>query len=455
MSNPAAHSQHPGNADERLRVILVGRTGLDRELRRAAGIELMRARTAFDALGELSDGRLDAMVENGAMRHAPDGPIFVLVGQTDDADLEPGGDDGPDFVEALKLIDPAVRTARVVGDDDTDDCGVFDASLRASDGVEAVRAFAKKCEPKPAPARDATRPSARENAAAAASVPPTSADLGDAPLAALLARGQDIVPMAVALMQHRIGNPHLRFVRSATAADKSPDAVPVLGFGDVTIGMLIAPGSSAADAQQQAAWLSSWMRLSDQQRQLREAAFTDPLTGARNRRYFDRFLPAAIDRARDARHDLTLLVFDIDDFKTFNDQHGHAAGDEILRETVRMLDSVVRPNDRVCRIGGDEFAVVFFEPDGPREAGSTHPASVFEIADRFQLQVQSCSFPKLGRDAPGTLAISGGLATFPWDGRTAEDLLRHADQLSYQSKRQGKNVITLGPGARDRRDRPR
>jgi two-component system cell cycle response regulator len=205
----------------------------------------------------------------------------------------------------------------------------------------------------------------------------------------------------------------------------------------------VAPG----ELQRHADWLATWLRLGEQHRELREAAYRDSLTGAWNRRYFDRFFAAALARSRDGRHNLTLLVFDIDDFKVYNDRYGHAAGDEILIETVRLLQATVRPTDRVCRIGGDEFAVVFYEPTGPREAGSRHPTSFFDIARRFQKQVWEHRFPKLGAQAPGTLTISGGLATFPWDGTTVEELLDRADRLAMDSKRLGKNAITLGPGA--------
>jgi diguanylate cyclase (GGDEF)-like protein len=104
---------------------------------------------------------------------------------------------------------------------------------------------------------------------------------------------------------------------------------------------------------------------------------------------------------------------------------------------------VVRPTDRVCRIGGDEFAVIFYEPKGPRESGSRHPQSIHAIADRFQSQIRGHKFPRL-QEAPGPLTVSGGLATYPWDGATAADLLAKADQLALESKRQGKNVITIG-----------
>ncbi|MCA9288223.1 MAG: hypothetical protein KDA05_06555, partial [Phycisphaerales bacterium] len=87
------------------------------------------------------------------------------------------------------------------------------------------------------------------------------------------------------------------------------------------------------------------------------------------------------------------------------------------------------------------------EPTGPRETGSRHPTSFFAISKRFQQQIWDHRFPKLGPQAPGTLTISGGLATYPWDGVTTQQLLERADRLALDSKRLGKNAITLGPGA--------
>jgi diguanylate cyclase (GGDEF)-like protein len=197
----------------------------------------------------------------------------------------------------------------------------------------------------------------------------------------------------------------------------------------------------------QAAWLGMWLAMRDQHINLRDAAFTDPLTGAHNRRFFDHFLGAAIEQAKKDRRTLTVLMFDIDNFKQFNDLYGHAAGDEILIDVVKLMRSVIRPTDKVCRIGGDEFVVIFWEPTGPRTATSRPPSDIHGIAQRFQKEVAGHKFPKLGRDAPGALSISGGLATYPWDGANAAALLAQADELSLQSKRQGKNAIALGPGA--------
>ncbi|MFG0253036.1 MAG: GGDEF domain-containing protein, partial [Phycisphaerales bacterium JB038] len=112
------------------------------------------------------------------------------------------------------------------------------------------------------------------------------------------------------------------------------------------------------------------------------------------------------------------------------------------------------PSDRVCRLGGDEFVVVFYDPSGPRAPDSEHPRSAAELVRRFQQQVAKCRFPKLGKEAPGTLSVSGGLATFPWDGVDAEGLLRCADGRAMRAKREGKNAIILGPGAVQREDDP-
>lgn len=195
-----------------------------------------------------------------------------------------------------------------------------------------------------------------------------------------------------------------------------------------------------------AGWLSRWLELGRRHDLYRTQSRTDELTGALNRRGMFEFLDDVLASARDRRRPVTVMAFDIDDFKRFNDRFGHGAGDIILQETVALLRSVTRRTDRVCRVGGDEFAVVFSDPEGPRVAGSAMPHDVEVIARRFQEQVQRMRFPKLGIDAPGQVSFSAGLASFPWDGSDAEMLLRVADQRALESKRRGKNHVTLGPG---------
>jgi diguanylate cyclase (GGDEF)-like protein len=138
------------------------------------------------------------------------------------------------------------------------------------------------------------------------------------------------------------------------------------------------------------------------------------------------------------------MIFDIDDFKHYNDRWGHDAGDEIIREVVRLLRTIIRRGDHVCRIGGDEFAVLFCDPEPPREPGSNHPTTIEILARRFKEQVANARFSKLGDEATGVLSISGGLATYPWDSTDIDGLLEKADQRLLQSKRLGKNSITIG-----------
>jgi len=216
---------------------------------------------------------------------------------------------------------------------------------------------------------------------------------------------------------------------------------------DAPAGHLVTECATDQQLAPWARWLSRWLALDQAYAGYRLMAYRDELTGTWNRRYFHQFLRRTIDAAAARRRPVSVLVFDIDNFKRYNDEFGHSAGDIILRETVALLNSVIRDCDRVCRIGGDEFAVVFADLDAPREAGSDHPGSVEKLALRFQEQVSAMRFPKLGLEAPGTLTISAGLATFPWEGSTARQLLKLADERLMQSKRRGKNHITFGPAA--------
>lgn len=431
VSRPApSRTEHP----DAWRVILVGRTGLDQSLRRDASIELVRARDSIDALGELSDPIDETSPTRAAVIVSPD--------------AEPAGSELTGFLGALRRVDPFVRVLRVgtgtPGYDgavsrecDADalrrvlaDAGTLDVRGRAPTPDNARPDNARPATPPPPQAED---PHERAIRGAPESLPPpVDAPADDASLVRALLAGRPILEPALAIARARAGRRDLDYDAATgrlTCADREwmlREAARVGGLD---------------------AWLSAWIKLEAQHRELRQAAFTDPLTGAWNRRYFQRFMDAAIDQARQARRSLTLMVFDIDDFKKYNDAYGHAAGDEILVETVRLLNSVIRPSDRVCRVGGDEFAVIFYEPQGPRAANSAPPESVYTIATRFQQQVCNHRFPKLGEEAAGSLTISGGLASFPWDGHDAATLLDRADQLSLESKKQGKNALTFGRAA--------
>jgi len=177
--------------------------------------------------------------------------------------------------------------------------------------------------------------------------------------------------------------------------------------------------------------------------ELHRLAITDHLTGAYNRRYFYRRTEQVLRQAgREGGH-ATLLLYDIDDFKRYNDTYGHAAGDEILRDTAALMKRITRSRDLVARIGGDEFAVLFVGGEEPRSPDSQPPENAYALADRFRRAVQAHAFESLGPEATGTLTISGGLAGFPRDGRHVRELLRKADIALREAKASGKNAIHL------------
>lgn len=271
--------------------------------------------------------------------------------------------------------------------------------------------------------------------------------VGDVDLAEAVMRGDGtLLPMAVRLLREQSGLHDVSFVLPDEGGHARGASAEV-GYGGLLFGVLESPGADEGTLESWAAWLSRWVALDRRQSGLYGMAMRDKLTGLWNRRYFDRFLDRLLDHAGQGRQQVTLLVFDIDDFKQYNDKYGHPAGDEILKSAADLIQSLVREHDVVARIGGDEFAAVFWDKGEPRHLGSQHPDNVIGIAKRFQKAICEHRFPKLGEEAVGRLTVSGGLAGFPWDGRTPAELIERADANAIASKRQGKNAICFGPGA--------
>ena len=216
--------------------------------------------------------------------------------------------------------------------------------------------------------------------------------------------------------------------------------------GRVTLGRRKRGGYSAASA----ARLAEYARLIDvtvgqarDRRRWRELAWTDDLSGLKNRRYFDRSLDDLLARCGEQRRSLTVLLFDIDGFKAYNDRYGHETGDDLIREVAILLKRCTREHDVVARYGGDEFAVIFWDAEKQRIPGSIHPSEPVDVAKRFCKVIREHEFKCLGPDAPGPLTISGGMASYPWDAAGRAELLRAADGALMEAKRTGKNVIRL------------
>ncbi len=197
-------------------------------------------------------------------------------------------------------------------------------------------------------------------------------------------------------------------------------------------------------------------------RELEQLATQDDLTGLKNRRYIREFLTQILSRAGQQDMRVTLLMFDIDNFKRYNDLYGHSVGDNVLRQAAVMMLRSCRKHDVVGRIGGDEFAVIFWDLPSKTESAraqpgegftssstdrrkimSAHPRHALFMAERFRRQLSDSDLSSLGAEGKGTLTISGGLASFPQDGRTAEELFEKADRAMLEAKRSGKNRIVI------------
>ncbi len=193
--------------------------------------------------------------------------------------------------------------------------------------------------------------------------------------------------------------------------------------------------------------------------ELEKLATEDDLTGLKNRRYVLEFLKQVIAKAKKEDMRITLFMFDIDNFKHYNDVYGHAIGDTVLKQAASMMQKCCREHDIVGRIGGDEFAVIFWDcPTGfdteklskklqdERRRASEHPQEVLFICERFRKEISSAEFSFLGPEGKGELTVSGGLASFPKDGITVQELFEKTDNAMLEAKRSGKNRIDLvGP----------
>jgi two-component system, cell cycle response regulator len=175
-------------------------------------------------------------------------------------------------------------------------------------------------------------------------------------------------------------------------------------------------------------------RLGELVDEQRRAAVTDGLTGLYNRRFFEATLALEAEHAFRSGQDLGLLVVDIDHFKRINDAHGHQAGDRVLRELAARLVASSRDGDVIARYGGEEFVVLL---------RNTSVQAVPETAERLRRAVG---------DAPVVLADDIGLATtisvggaaWPVHARSADELVRVADQALYAAKRLGRNRVQIG-----------
>jgi len=174
------------------------------------------------------------------------------------------------------------------------------------------------------------------------------------------------------------------------------------------------------------------MEVEKLQLELREQALHDPLTGLYNRRYLDETLPREVQGARQQNDCLSIIMADIDNFKTTNDTYGHRVGDLFLVEIALLLKREARETDIVCRYGGEEFVLVL--PGATADATEKRAEEIRQKCAQLIVQHEG---EKL------SITMSLGAATCPTHGEQGEEIIMKADHALYDAKRMGRNQVRI------------
>lgn len=171
--------------------------------------------------------------------------------------------------------------------------------------------------------------------------------------------------------------------------------------------------------------------LKDKAGEFEQLSVTDALTGLSNRRYIEKRLAEEIDRSKRHRFPMSLIMLDVDQFKSYNDSFGHPAGDVALKVVSEVLKDTLRSEDVAARYGGEEFAILLPQ---------TTSAEAAAIAERIRRQIERTEFPKR------QVTVSIGIAACSAEIETAGDIINAADTALYEAKNQGRNNVRIYDG---------
>lgn len=181
--------------------------------------------------------------------------------------------------------------------------------------------------------------------------------------------------------------------------------------------------------------IKNLLKIKELRDKMRVLSTTDELTGLHNRMYLLERLDQEISRAKRYATPLSLLLFDLDFFKSVNDIYGYEWGDVLLKSVADKLRQVIRKEDILTRYGDEEFVVAL---------PNTSEDNAFLFAERFRKEVERMEFIPAGEEERHPITISGGIATFPCLPDTEEDantIIRYAEHALYNAKKRGKNKI--------------
>jgi len=179
-------------------------------------------------------------------------------------------------------------------------------------------------------------------------------------------------------------------------------------------------------------FMSLYFELEKVREEVNVLAITDELTRAFNRRHFLKLAEHELERAKRYRHALSIIIFDIDDFKKINDTYGHLYGDAVLQDLSLTCRTILRQCDAFARFGGEEFILLLPETD---------ESSARQVADRLCQLIANHVIDY--KDAQIQITISAGVTTCDLNVDTLDDLLNRADRALYQAKRLGKNRLEI------------
>ena len=214
-------------------------------------------------------------------------------------------------------------------------------------------------------------------------------------------------------------------------------SIPLISFGQ-TLGVLMLHSSERnafRDTELQslesvADICASSIQNAHYVERVKQLAYLDGLTGIFNRRFFERRIMEEIERARRYETGLAVIMADIDQFKSLNDEFGHLLGDEVLRQVSSLFHRQVRQSDVVCRYGGEEFAILLAQTTAEQGVA---------IAEKLRRMVEDWQFPGV----PRSITISAGVAAFPQHGKSRDEIIRSADGGLYAAKQSGRNRVCL------------